>query len=321
MSDFKDNDIDVSVIIPILNEEKFIRGVIFSLINQSYPREKMEWLFVDGVSGDNTVNIIKEYENQYPIKLFNNPAKNTPNAMNIGIMKSIGKYIIRLDAHSEFPTDYIEKCVFYLKNTDAVNVGGCAQTVAEGFVGNAIAYMLTTKFGVGNSEFRTGGSGYVDTVPFGAFKREIFEKVGMFNTTLLRSEDNEMNSRIREHGGKIYLAEDISFKYYCRNTVVGILKMGYANGKALFQTLRVDTKAMRMRHFIPFLFVLSLVLLPLCSLAMPFAKTVLVIELTVYLLLDIYFSCKNKYWIINIWLYPLFHIFYGLGSLFGLLRI
>ena len=115
-------------------------------------------------------------------------------------------------------------------NTDADNVGGVAETSASTFIGKAISQMLSTKFGVGGSDFRIGdGNKYVDTVPFGAFRKEVFDKVGLFNTELLRSEDNDMNARIRNSGGKIWLADDIRFKYYCRDTIRGILKMELQN--------------------------------------------------------------------------------------------
>jgi len=243
----------------------------------------------------------------------------------MGISVARGKYIIRMDAHASFSSNYIEKCVYYLDNTDADNVGGVAETVSNGYIGNSIAQMVSTRFGVGGSNFRVGTANkYVDTVPFGAYRREIFEKVGLFDTRLLRSEDNDMNSRIRKSGGKIWLSDEIRFKYYSRSTIFGILKMGIQNGNALFRTLKVNNRAMSIRHFIPFLFLLSLITLPILSIFVPLFKVVLFAELCFYLLLDIYFSFFNKnfkYGFVNIWLYPVFHIMYGLGSLLGLFGI
>ncbi len=317
----------VSVIVPLYNEEKYIGGCIDSLINQTYPLNKMEWIFIDGNSTDRTVEIIKKYAEteSYPIVLLHNEKKKTPYALNMGIQKASGEYIIRLDAHSYFYPDYIEKCVYYLETTDADNVGGIAETEASGMMGKAIAKMLSTKFGVGGSDFRLGdGNRYVDTVPFGAFKREVFETLGLYNPKLLRSEDNDMNSRIREHGGKIWLAEDIRFKYFCRDSIGGILKMAIQNGNALFFTLRENPKAMGLRHFVPFFFFLSLLVLPIAMCFFPFVKYLLVAELSMYMLLNVFFSFIKKpakYGVITIWLYPVFHIVYGAGSALSLVGI
>lgn len=316
----------ISVVIPVYNEEKYIVDCIESLLKQTYPKEYMEIIFVDGNSKDKTALIIKEYSEKHPyIKLLSNPERIVPISMNLGIGKSKGEYIIRLDAHAKYACDYIEKCVYYLDNTDADNVGGVAVTKANGFIGTAISKMLSTKFGVGGSDFRTGeGNKYVDTVPFGAFRREVFEKVGLFNPKLLRSEDNDMNSRIRESGGKIWLSEDIRFEYFCRDTIKGILKMALQNGNALFRTLKENPKAMSVRHFIPFLFTISLIIMPILSFVMPYLGYLFALELLLYFLLDLYFSFSDrdyKYGFVTIWLYPLFHIVYGLGSLAGLVGI
>lgn len=315
----------VSIIIPLYNEEKYIDACIQSLIKQTYPSENMEWILVDGNSSDKTVEIIKKYLDKYPITLLHNEKRKTPYALNMGVKIAKGKYIVRLDAHASFPPEYIEKCVYYLDNTDADNVGGIAETEANGFIGESIAQMLSTKFGVGGSDFRVGnGNKYVDTVPFGAFRREVFDRVGLFNTELLRSEDNDMNSRIRESGGKIWLAEDIRFKYYCRDTVKGILKMGMQNGNALFRTLKVNPKAMSIRHFIPFIFLMSLIFMPLISAFVPMLWWAFAAEMGLYTLLNVGFSFINKKplcGIVTIWLYPLFHITYGLGSTLGLFGV
>ncbi len=321
------SDIIVSVIVPIFNEEKYVDNLIGSLAKQTYPIENMEWIFIDGDSTDRTVTIIENYVlvKKYPIILLHNKKRKTPYALNMAIEKAQGKYIIRLDAHSFFYPDYIEKCVYYLDTTDADNVGGVAETEAAGFKGRAIAKMLSTKFGVGGSDFRIGsGNRFVDTVPFGAFRRDIFERIGLFNPKLLRSEDNDMNSRIRQSGGKIWLAEDIRFRYFCRDTFKGVLRMGMQNGNALFFTLKENPKAMSLRHFVPFLFFLSLLIMPILSAASPFISYAFIFEVLLYLSLDVFYSflCKTpQYGLITIWLYPAFHIAYGSGSLLGFLGI
>lgn len=317
--------VEVSVIIPVYNEEKHIRRCLESLKTQTYPIDKIEFIIIDGGSRDNTVSVIKEFENDLSIILLHNEKRIVTYALNIGIDNARGNYIVRMDAHAEYEKNYIEKCIYYLETADADNVGGIAITKGSGFVGSANADILSSKFGVGNSGFRTGAeSGYVDTVPFGAFRKELFEKIGKFNVNLPRSEDNDLNSRIRAAGGKVYLAADIKFTYFCRDTVSGILGQAIKNGNALFLTLRKNPEAMSFRHYIPFLFVLSLIALPLLSLINPLFLYLLGIEAAFYILLDSYFSfcfvldLKSLY---KFFMFPVFHISYGIGSLLGLVGL
>ena len=318
----------VSVVMPVYNEERYIEKCLDSLLLQDYPMGNMEWIFVDGCSKDKTVALLEAYQEKYPglIRVFNNPHKIVPWAMNIGIAESNGKYIVRLDAHADYATDYISKCVYYLENTDAENVGGVAETKANGFMGNAIAKMLSSKFGVGNSQFRINGeSGYVDTVPFGAFKREVFFNYGGYDERLVRNQDNEMNFRIRKNGGKIYLANDIRFSYYCRDTVKGIAKMARQNGMWNVITMKLCPGTMGLRHFIPFAFVASILGLGVLGLLHPIFWCVLGAELSLYLLLDILFSAKQasgiKEFFALLMLFLVFHIAYGCGSLIGITKL
>ena len=138
----------VSVIMPVYNEEIYIERCIDSLLLQDYPTEKMEWIFVDGCSKDKTVEILKKYQCKDPtlIKIYNNSRKIVPSAMNIGIEASCGKYIVRLDAHADYAIDYISKCVYYLENTDAENVGGVAELLPQGCgCGKLLPKGLTTE--------------------------------------------------------------------------------------------------------------------------------------------------------------------------------
>ena len=118
-------DKKVSIIIPILNEEKYIDKCIESILKQDYPREDMEAILIDGESQDNTLRIINKYIEKYPfIKVLNNPHKTVQYALNIGIKGAVGKYIVRMDAHAEYANDYVSKCIEYLEKTKANNVGG-----------------------------------------------------------------------------------------------------------------------------------------------------------------------------------------------------
>ena len=322
------SEIIASVVMPVYNEEKYIDDCIKSLLEQDYPIEKMEWIFVDGCSKDKTVEILNGYKEKYPdlIKVFSNPNKIVPFAMNIGISKSIGKYIVRLDAHANYAKDYISKCVYYLDTTDAENVGGIAKTKSKGFIGGAIAKMLSSKFGVGNSQFRINGkSGYVDTVPFGAFRREVFSKYGGYDERLVRNQDNEMNYRIRRNGGKIYMADDIHLTYYCRDSVKGINQMARKNGMWNVITMKLCPGSMGIRHFIPLAFVVSVVGLVGLGFAHWIFWACLAVELALYALLDIAFSVKVargvKEFLVLLFLFLSFHVSYGIGSICGIFKL
>lgn len=320
----------ISVVVPVYNEEKYIANCIESMLGQDYPQDKMEWMFVDGGSQDSTRSILEGYRERYPmlIKVLDNPHKTVPYAMNIGIRAAVGQYIIRLDAHAEYATDYFSKCVYHLQNTDADNVGGVIKTKAIGRVGEAIASVMSSKFGVGNSQFRTNGSdGYVDTVPFGAFRREVFEKYGLFDERLTRNEDNEMNFRIRSHGGKVFLSNDIKLVYYSRNTVGALVRMAFQNGKWNILATRLCPGSMGIRHFIPLLFLLSLIILPVLGLLFPIFWWLLGAELALYTLINIVASAQNQIaeyknpFFLKLVIFPLFHICYGAGSLFGIFML
>lgn len=315
----------ISIVIPVYNEEEYVEACIESILLQDYPENLVELIFVDGCSSDKTREIIEKFVNKHPllIRIYDNPDKTVPYAMNIGINHSKGKYIIRLDAHAEYPKDYFSRCVFYLNTINADNVGGVVETKGKGFVGKAIAKILSSKFGVGNSQFRTDGkSGYVDTVPFGAFKREVFDKWGGFDERLTRNQDNEMNYRIRKNGGKIFLADDIRLSYYSRDSIGGLCDMAVKNGMWNIITMKLCPGAMSARHFIPLAFTASLIFLLVAHLFYAPFLSLLAAESALYLFLDFLFSLKlaggGKEFLLLLLLFPVFHFTYGFGSLKGI---
>lgn len=320
-------DSTVSVIIPTLNEEKYIRQCIDSMFKQDYPKDLMEWIFVDGGSSDQTTKIISEYKNRFPqlIFLLDNPKKIASSAMNIGIDFARNEYIIRLDAHSEYNTDYVSKCIHWIKESGADNVGGMAKTKAFTKVGRCIAKMLTCPFGVGNSQFRISqNSGYVDTVPFGTFKKDLFDKIGLFEESLVRNEDNEINYRIRKSGGKIFLSNEIFFTYYCRETIPGIAKMAFDNGYWTVISAKKIPGSMGARHFIPLAFTLGVLGIPIAYLISSMLGKIGMGILLLYLIIDLFYSLKltkefYQFFVLFI-LFPVFHILYGVGSLVGIFK-
>lgn len=259
----------ISIICPIYNEEKYISKCIDSIIAQDYPKEDLEVLFVDGMSTDKTRDLVAGYQSKYPfILLLDNPNKIVPYAMNIGIKAAKGEIIIRLDGHALYPTNYFSQIVeWHKKLPDAWNVGGVCDTrvVNSNPVSEAIAKVMSDKFGVGNSTFRTGSDKEyleADTVPFGAYKSFVFNKIGLYNEQLARVQDIELNKRLKHAGGKIYLVPSIHCTYIPRENYKAFYRNRYLTGYWVIKTCFITktTKNLGLRHFIPALFVLALTL-------------------------------------------------------------
>ena len=191
----------LSVIVPIYNEEKYIAKCLDSILEQDYPKDDMELLLCDGMSKDKTREIIAEYQNKYPwIQLLDNPQRIAPCAMNVGIEAARGDIIMRMDAHALYENNYFSALVKALDVYGADNVGAVCHTdvLNKNAKTLAIREVLSNKFGVGNSTFRIGinGAQEVETVPFGCWRREVFNKYGMYDTRLVRNQDIELNKRI-----------------------------------------------------------------------------------------------------------------------------
>ncbi len=319
----------VTVVIPVFNEEKHIHRVLTSVINQSFPIDKIEVLIIDGCSRDHTLNVVQQFNQQYPntFTCLQNQDRTVPYALNMGISLAKGEFFIRLDAHAEYPPEYIQRCVSYLSTKQYDNVGGYLLTVGEGFIGKTIAMLFSSKFGVGSCQFRTDNqSGIVDTVPYGAFPRELFNRIGQFNTQLTRTQDFEMNLRIRKNGGKIFLAKDIYSKYYCRTSIKKMIKYALVNGYWSIKKMQLCTGFLPNRHLVPLFFLVSVLGLSILHSVNPFFQWMLLLEISVYLITDMIFTyqktCQSiRHFPLLLFLFPIFHLMYGCGSLFGLLCI
>jgi len=313
----------VTLVIPTFNEQYYIKKVITSILSQDYDFNNIEVIFIDGNSKDSTVDIINGElkDRKIDYKIIINQDRITPKSVNMGIKAAKYDIIMRLDAHSEYPSTYISKCIYYLNKTGADNVGCLLFTKGEGIIGQAIASVVSTKFGVGNSSFRVGAkSGYVDTVPYGTFRKSLFEKIGYFNEELLRTEDNEFNYRIRKNGGKVYLFNDIQVIYHPRNSILKLVKMAYQNGEGVIYTNYFLPGSMGIRHLVPLIFVISILIGILgLLLNIQILKILFIIEIVLYFSLDLIFSLKTS--LLCLILYPLYHILYGIGSIFGVFKI
>jgi glycosyltransferase involved in cell wall biosynthesis len=307
----------VSLVIPCRNEEKFIEKCLESILNQDYPKEKIEVLVVDGMSEDRTREKIKNFQFLNPnfqLRLIDNPKKITPAAMNIGIKNSKGEIIIKIDAHSTYSKDYISKCVKYLLESGANCVGGIIKTLPSEntILAKAIALSLSHPFGVGSSYFRRGirKLKFVDTVAFGCYKKEIFDRLGLYNEKAERIEDLELNSRIRKSGGKILLVPEIVAFYYPKSNLKDFFKHNFSDGFWTTYSFKIGLRAVGLRHLIPLFFVLTLPisLWPYILLSLIFSAQIAILEkdFRLFFLMPIAFFCR--------------HFSYGLGSIFGLIK-
>lgn len=324
----------VSVVIPCRNEEKFIADCLDSLIAQDYPKDRIEVLVVDGMSEDGTRAIVKDYALKHPyIMLVDNPRKITPCAFNAGIKNSTGLLVMLMGAHATYRDDYISKCVKYSLQYNADNVGGILITLPrrDTFVGRAVVQALTNRFGVGGSVFRTGSKEpkWVDTVFGGCYKREVFEKIGLFNEELVSTQDMEFNLRLKRAGGRILLVPDIVCRYYTRSDLRSFLRNNFRNGLwAVLPFKFTEHMPVSLRHLVPLAFTLSLFGSALLSFFVPAFFWLFLLVSGSYLLTNVYFSSKiatlekePRYLLVMPAMFASLHVTYGLGSLLGLLKV
>lgn len=320
----------ISIICPVYNEEKYISQCIDSMLDQDIDKSEIELLFVDGMSKDNTRKIVSDYCSKFDfIHLLDNPDRIVPPALNLAIHASKGDYIIRIDAHCIYPKDYISRLVYSAQQLGCDNIGAVCRTLPanESAKAKAIATAMSHKFGVGGSSFRIGSSEIkeVDTVPFGCFRRKIFDKLGFFDEELIRNQDDEFNGRIIKNGGKIYLLPDLVVDYYARDSFKKLFKMFFQYG--LFKPLvnkKLGSPA-TLRQFFPLLFVLGLILGAAICWIHPILTSIYISVVFIYLLLDLFFSIKSSHGVSNMfslfWSFITMHISYGWGYIVGIYKI
>lgn len=318
----------VSIIIPMRNEEKYIESCLKSILDNDYPKDRLEILVIDGMSEDNSKNIVQRFIKEHPninIALFDNPKKIVPVAMNIGIRNAKGDIVIRMDAHAEYNRDYISKCVEYLKKTGADNVGGPMRAKGSTYFQQVVALATSSVFGVGNSRFHFENcEGYVDTVYLGAYRKEVFDKVGLFDEELVRNQDDEFNYRLIKNGGKIYLTPEIKSYYYPRSSLSKLWKQYFEYGYWKVRVIQKHRLPSSWRHLVPATFVLSLIGSGIGAIWSPWGLYTLGViagsYLTTSLMFSLIISVKKgwRYLPLLPVVFGTLHFGYGLGFLKGL---
>jgi GT2 family glycosyltransferase len=251
----------VTVVVPCRNEARHIGRVIDSVLRSRYPRERLEALFVDGMSTDGTRRILAEAAARHPfIRVLDNPRLIAPAALNEGIRRARGEIIVRFDGHSLYPSDYIPRCVDLLRRTPgAALAGGPVVTVPDGRRpwARAVAVVTRHPLGVGASRFRIGTdrARFVDTLPCGAYDRRALEAVGLFDERLTRNQDNELTSRLRRAGYTIAMDPGVRFRYFNQGTLRGLARQGFHTGRWNVYTALLHPYTFKPRHFAPGAFV------------------------------------------------------------------
>jgi succinoglycan biosynthesis protein ExoA len=343
-----------SLIIPVRNDEGFFSGCVGSILMQDFNGD-LEILVVDGGSTDRTREVVEELasKNGRRLRIVDNPKLNQPSGVNAGIKVAKGEWVVRMDAHAVYAPDYISHCIRVGEETGAANVGGSMRALPSRntVIARAIAMSHRSKFGLGGAKFHgTAAEGEADTVWLGCFRKEVFDKVGLFNEALPRTEDIDFNSRLRQAGYKVWLSPSIRAWYFCRGTLRDLWRQNWSNGEGIVDTLPINRRAIGLRHLVPLLFVFSLLVLGVGGIYFRPFWLFLGVELVLYIGLLFVSSLKavvsrtsysdfpddiianfgipvreeNPKWKLFLCLPFVFltlHLSYGLGSLFGLIRL
>ena len=323
----------VSIIVPCYNEETTIQLLLEAICRQTLPLEQIEVVLADGMSGDRTREKIANFQATHPelaVRVVDNPKRAIPSGLNRAIEASLGEFLVRLDAHSIPAEDYVERCLQGLREGRGDNVGGVWEIRAggKGAIAQSIAAAAAHPMGVGDALYRfTTQAAYVDTVPFGSFRAETIEKIGLFDETLLTNEDYELNTRLRQRGGRIWLDPHIRSGYIARATLPALARQYFRYGYWKLRMLRRYPRTLRLRQALPPLFVLSLAVLCLFSLLLPVARFLLLIEVMVYLIVlfsgAVWSALRKKEPILGLGI-PLaitvMHLSWGSGFLVSILR-
>ncbi|MDV4150375.1 glycosyltransferase family 2 protein [Clostridium sp. AL.422] len=323
----------VSFIVIAYNAGNKLASLLEDLKKQSYNHNNIEIILVDSSSSDNTKDIMNNFKNSVNdfmnIKVLDNPKKVLPSGWNVALKEAKGEIILRVDAHSSLPEDFIEKNVKYINEGEKI-VGGHRISIID--EDNKWQRVLLTAekslFGSGIAAYRRSESTkYVKTLAHAAYSKEVFDNVGMYNEKLFRTEDNEMHYRMREKGYKFYFNPDIVSYHHARNEFSKMCKQKYLNGYWIGLTMGVCPKCFSIYHLVPFAFVIALIIFSLLAsiggVVMPLALlcgAYAIVNLGISLIEIV----KNKF-LIEMFALPFIllslHICYGVGTLVGFIKL
>ncbi|WP_434399771.1 glycosyltransferase family 2 protein [Planococcus sp. 11815] len=304
---------NISVLVPVFNEEPFIESLYHSLLKQkNISRQKVEVIFIDGDSTDNTLeklNKLNENNTEFTIKILHNAKRYIASSLNVGLQASRGQYIIRLDVHSTIPEDYLSRIYDQLDKHSAeyCNFGG--RTNAKGYdkTSSIVSKAVSNKWVIGGAEFRYSKKRIeVDTLFPGAWLREDLLKVGGWDEDWLINEDVELNCRLRKATHKtIVLDPDIVIDYFPRNTLKKLAKQYFNYGYWRIKTAKKHEESIRLSHLVPLVFLFMLVI----SILLAIVDTGLV---SLFLLFNIVFYLAFL-WVLSTKIFEKKEIFVGMS--------
>jgi len=316
----------VSIIVPCRNERHFIGKFIDNIYCQEPVEGCCELIVADGMSDDGTREILNEYKERYPfLVMLDNPERTTSYALNRAIRAAMGTIIIRMDVHTEYARDYVQKCVEVLNQTCAENVGGPARTKASSYMQKAIQLAYHSPFAVGGAKFHDlDYEGYVDTITYGCWHKQTLVNLGLFDEELVRNQDDELNLRIIRSGGKIWQSSDIKSWYYPRASLKQLFKQYMQYGYWKVRVIQKHRIPASVRHVIPGTFVATLIILTVFSFFSRAAMTCLYYITCLYVAANLAATantCRKKELLLYLPVMPFvfatYHISYGLGFLLG----
>jgi Glycosyltransferases, probably involved in cell wall biogenesis len=322
----------VSLVVPCRNEERHIGACLDSLLESGYPLDRLEILVVDGSSDDGTRALVAAAARKHSsVRLLENPRRITPAALNIGLAQAHGSVIMLIGAHSTYPGGYIRSLVDQLDASGADGVGGTCTTCpgADTAVATAIAVALAHPFGVGNSWFRIGTREprWVDTVPFGCYRREVFDRIGGFDEDLVRNQDDEFNLRLLRRGGRLLLVPAVASRYYARASLGQLARMYYQYGLYKPLVIRKVGAVMTVRQVVPAAFVAALGGSLLVGALIPQARFLAAAIALLYTAVAAVAALAavprhgTRAAMALLAVFPVLHVSYGAGFLVGALRL
>ena len=320
----------VSVVVVLLNEEKFLPRLIEDFKKQTYNHNEIELIFIDGMSKDDSWKILEDFKNSnhdfYDVVLLKNPKVILSAGMNVGIKAARGECILKVDCHSHITDNFIENNVKIIEEGEDV-CGGPRPNIIENADNFSKTLLLVEEnmFGSGIADYRKKTTKkYVSSVFQGMYKKSIFDKIGLLDEKVGRVEDNELHYRIRKNGYKIRYSNDILSYQYTRPTLKRMLKQKYSNGYWIGKVSHVYPKAFSIFHFVPLAFVLAIIF-SLCMI--PITSIFIILLSSVYFLFTILITIMtiiNNKFNVTILLMPiilfLIHVYYGVGTLVGLIK-